>query len=243
MASEKSFFFRQVNATDHLRRKFIRKGILIGTAAGIGGTGMILGCRENVVEEITPAEDLMREHGVLNRIMLVYDTCNIRIRNREAFPLEALNGAAMLIRTFIEDYHENLEERFVFPLFTNATRKVDLVQLLYIQHHAGRVLTDQILELTRTSSLDYDSDGQKIILLLDSFNRMYRAHESREDTVLFPEIRELISNSEYRSMGEDFEKREKELLGADGFESTVEKVAVIEKQLGIYDMSLFTPAV
>ena len=31
--------------------------------------------------------------------------------------------------------------------------------------------------------------------------------------------------------------------GKDGFETMVEKVANIEKQLGIYDLSMFTPIV
>jgi len=31
------------------------------------------------------------------------------------------------------------------------------------------------------------------------------------------------------------------LFGDEGFEKTVDQVAVIEKQLGIYDLSQFTP--
>jgi len=70
---------------------------------------------------------------------------------------------------------------------------------------------------------------------------MYRPHEAREDTVLFPAIRSIITKHEYDSLGEDFEKKEHELFGDDGFESMVEKVATIEQQLDIFDLSKFTP--
>ena len=72
---------------------------------------------------------------------------------------------------------------------------------------------------------------------------MYSPHEAREDTVVFPAFKEILSKNEYDSLGEQFEKKEHELFGQDGFESMVEKVAGIEKKLGIYDLSQFTPKV
>src|SRR5206468_4028932 len=50
-------------------------------------------------------------------------------------------------------------------------------------------------------------------------------HEAREDTVLFPAFRKIVSPHEFDSLGEDFEKKEDELFGEDGFEKMVEKVA------------------
>ena len=48
--------------------------------------------------------------------------------------------------------------------------------------------------------------------------RMYGPHEAREDTVLFPEFRKIVSRHEYDSLGEDFEKKETQLFGGEGFE-------------------------
>jgi hypothetical protein len=72
---------------------------------------------------------------------------------------------------------------------------------------------------------------------------MYLPHESREDTVLFPAFRKLVPGSEYDALGEEFENKEHQLFGEGGFESVVDKVAAIEKQLGIYDLAQFTPRV
>ncbi len=64
---------------------------------------------------------------------------------------------------------------------------------------------------------------------------------AREDTVLFPTFRGIVSAHEFDSLGEDFEKKEDELFGDDGFEKMVDKVAQIEKNLGIYELAQFTP--
>jgi hemerythrin-like domain-containing protein len=227
----------------HHRREFLKKGAIIGTLTGIAALGLVARCSKGDDEEISPAEDLMREHGVLNRIMLVYDTCQSRLISNEQFPMEALNNAAQLIKTFIEEYHEKLEEDFLFPRFINAKQLVALVQLLYIQHSTGRKITDQVLQLTNPKWATNAEDTQKLIVLMNDFNRMYRPHEAREDTVLFPALRKIVSKKEYYALGEDFEKKEHELFGKDGFEAIVAQVEGIEKQLGIFDLSPFTPIV
>jgi hemerythrin-like domain-containing protein len=73
------------------------------------------------------------------------------------------------------------------------------------------------------------------------FIRMYSPHEAREDTVLFPAFHKIVSSNEYDSLGEDFEKKENDLFGDDGFGKMVDRVANIEKALGTYDLSQFTP--
>ena len=106
--------------------------------------------KEEGDEEVSPAEDLMREHGVLKRVLLIYKESIRRINARQDFPPDALKISANLIRRFIEDYHEILEE--------------------------------------------------------------------------------------------DFETKEHELFGEDGFEKNVEDVSRLEKALGIYDLAQFTRA-
>ena len=68
-------------------------------------------------------------------------------------------------------------------------------------------------------------------------------NEAREDTVLFPAFHQVVSRHEYDALGEDFEKKENQLFGQDGFEKMVDKVAGLEKQLGIYDLAQFTPRI
>ena len=70
---------------------------------------------------------------------------------------------------------------------------------------------------------------------------MFRPHEAREDTALFPAFKQLVTKDEYDKLGDIFEDKEHELFGKDGFQDTVKRVAEIEKKLGIYNLNEFTP--
>ena len=85
------------------------------------------------------------------------------------------------------------------------------------------------------------SDRQKLEAAIAAFIRMYRPHEAREDTVLFPALHWIVSPHEFDALGDDFEKEEHELFGKEGFEGMVVKVGDLEKQLGIFDLAKFTP--
>jgi hypothetical protein len=71
---------------------------------------------------------------------------------------------------------------------------------------------------------------------------MYEPHKAREDTVLFPAFRKIVSKHEYDALGEEFEKKERQFFQGDGFEKNVDTVAGLEKRLGTYfDLAQSTP--
>lgn len=225
-----------------------RRGFLIKTGiVAMSGLSVLAasGCgeKEKEEEEVTPSEDLMREHGLLNRVLLVYDHYLQMLATGQQVNPAWLNDSAGIIKTFIEDYHEKQEEDFLFPRFEKAGKLTDLVQVLRTQHQKGRIVTQSILQLAKQPAIETGADKQKLSGLLSSFIRMYRPHEAREDTILFPAILSIMSKHEYDSLGEDMEKNEHKLFGEGGFEQFVDKIAGIEKQLGIYELNQFTPAV
>ena len=225
------------------RRTFLAKS---GIALAACTTGTLLRAKdkqEKPAEDVSPPEDLMREHGVLKRILLVYGEALRRMDTNEDLPPEPLMESAKIIRAFVEDYHEKLEENYLFPRFKKTGKLVDLVDVLLQQHQAGRRLTDVTLHLATAQSLKLDDDRRKLADSMRQFIRMYSPHEAREDTVLFPAFRGIVSAHEFDSLGEAFEKKEDELFGDDGFFKVVDQVAEIEKKLGIYDLSKFTPNV
>lgn len=227
------------------RRRFLAQAGL--AAAAIGTTDAAIAQQparaadHDEEEGVAPPEDLMREHGVLKRILLIYEDGIRRIDARQALPPDAIRNAAGIIRSFIEDYHEKLEEDHLFPRFEKARTLVDLTAVLRAQHQAGRTLTDQISNMATLASLKDASTASKLRDAMRQFIRMYAPHEAREDTVLFPALRSIVSKNEFAALGEDFEEKEHQLFGEDGFEKMVDRVAAIEKQLGIYDLAQFTP--
>jgi len=51
-----------------------------------------------------------------------------RLLIREDVGPEVFNHTAQLIRTFVEQYHEQNEEKYIFPEFERAKKLVDLVE-------------------------------------------------------------------------------------------------------------------
>jgi hemerythrin-like domain-containing protein len=229
--------------TENQRRKFLKATAALGLTS-LTGLSMLSACKDDDGEgqEVSPPEDLMQEHGLLNRIILIYDHCRIQLIDKKEIQKQALFDSAKIIRTFVEDYHEKQEEDYLFPRFEKADQLTDLVKILREQHKAGRIITDKIMQLTKTQTIS-ENENQTLINLLTSFNNMYRPHEAREDTILFPAFRKIVSKNEYDSLGEEFEENEHKLFGKNGFESMVEKVNAIEKQLGINDLAQFTPSI
>jgi hemerythrin-like domain-containing protein len=222
-----------------------RRGFLAATAAlGVGTLGpsfpQARGDDKKDEEEVGATEDLMREHGVLNRILLIYEEGLRRLRDKEEVTPDVFHKPAALVRKFVEDYHEKLEETFIFPEFVKAKKLADLVAVLKAQHEAGRKVTDVILRNADKDQFRKEDARKELVRSCEAFVRMYRPHEAREDTVLFPALRKLVPAKRLKELGEQFEKEEDKLFGEEGFEKTVEQVAGIEKQLGIYDLSQFT---
>lgn len=184
----------------------------------------------------------MREHGVLKRVLLIYRHISDRIETKQEFPPAVVASSARLIRDFVENYHEKLEEDYLFPRFRKVKQHVDLVEVLNTQHQRGRTLTERVLRLS-AAGLRAPEQRTELRTALLQFVHMYEPHEAREDTVLFPAFRKIVSKHEYDSLGEEFEKKENQIFGGEGFEKNVAAVEKLEKELGIYDLSKFTPVV
>jgi hemerythrin-like domain-containing protein len=103
-----------------------------------------------------PVEELMREHGVLRRVLLIYDETANSIRNKRELPQGVIKDSASLIRRYVHDYHEKLEEEEIFPRLANVEGLRELIGILTAQHVAGRRLTDYILETVKPVVVKHD---------------------------------------------------------------------------------------
>lgn len=213
--------------------------MLAGAAAGAalwaaGTTGAQAAAERG--GDIPPTEDLMREHGVLRRILIVYEEAARRLATDDATALGVVASAAGVVRRFVEAYHEKLEEQFVLPKLERAGKLVELCKTIRVQHAAGRRLTETILAGAKSK------DRRAVLPAMQSFSRMYAAHAAWEDTELFPFYRGMFSEAELDKLGEQFEDQEHKLLGRGGFAGSLGEVGDLEKTLGIHDLAKFTPA-
>lgn len=238
-----------------LSRLTSRRGLL-KMAAGAVATGTALSSvpgfsfaslgnetakRENAA--VVPVEVLMREHGVLRRLILIYNECLRRLEAGKEIPNGVLGNAAEIARKFVEGYHHVFEEKELFPRFEKAGKYADLAKMLFVQHQAGRRLTISILDNSAPGVIASPEKKQKLMRNIHEFIRMYEPHTAREETVIYPSLRLIVPPQELDALWEKFSDKEQEFMARQGFEKIVDSVAKIEKQLSILELSQFTPPV
>jgi hemerythrin-like domain-containing protein len=190
--------------------------------------------------EVTATEDLMREHGVLRRALLVYQETAIKLSNATTIPSAALQKTAQLFRDFGEEYHEKkLEEAYIFPAVKKAGGAAAVyADILFAQHQRGREITDFIL--ATTSGAIAGSNVKPFATALESLVRMYEHHAAIEDTIVFPAWKETLNADQLDEMNDKFEEIEHEQFGEDGFENALKQIAEVEQSLGLNDLAQFT---
>ena len=192
--------------------------------------------------EVTAAEDLMREHGILRRALLVYQESATRLRQDPAsVPPDTLEKTANLFRVFGEDYHEKqLEEVFIFPIVKKSPgAPAAYVDVLLAQHQRGREITEYLLSVTKADRIPSNS-VEPLAKALESFARMYEHHAAIEDTVVFPVWKAAVGEAELDVLAAKFEEIEAEQFGGDGFENALKRMEEIEQSLGLSNLEMFT---
>jgi hemerythrin-like domain-containing protein len=207
-------------------------------AASSSGTASELSGPAN----IQPDADLMREHGVLKRVLLCYAAMTASVQ--AGGPLDAghVQDAALIIHDYIEGFHEGLEEGYVFPRLRSGSLSGTVITLLE-QHARGRVITQFLLAHATAKDTASPATRAQLVSGMSAFNRMYQPHEAREDTVVFPAFRQAIPPQELADLGAHFADLEQQQFGPGEFTAMVNRVASIEQALGIYDLASFTPDV
>ncbi len=239
------------------RKPLDRRGFVL---AGVGIAGLVTGAAGfDAVAQAIPAsaataipatEDLMTDHGMLKRILLIYRDYIRRLDTGDSADPAGLFHAAQLVHDYIEGFHEGIEEGFVFPRLLRANSQTDTVRTLLTQHDRGRKLTIRIITATTTMTMGsmpaspgFATAAGRADLrgCLDRFVAMYEPHEAREDTEVFPAFRALVDHDEFGRISERIAGIQHDRYGDDPLAGFLGEIADIERSLGIHDLAAFTP--
>jgi hemerythrin-like domain-containing protein len=226
------------------RQRFIRS-----IASGLVSTCYLLRGEESqafslpLPSESDPLEDLMQEHGVLSRLLMIYDELGARLEKNEPDPDDCLFSTTKLIEDHIQKHHERIEELAVFPFMKTRGLCLPLMRVLVEQHGAGSHITRSIRK--KLSGADKSKTRGKTMLrrdlaeLVRAFVKMYRPHAAREDTVLYPALRcnlEPDRYTEFKNRVEHLESAMKESR----LDTVLSRIEEIEKALDLFDLANFT---
>jgi hemerythrin-like domain-containing protein len=246
---------RPARASRVSRRALLLSGGGLAVGAGVTGTAWAIAnasasapasapAQAASSSVIPPDDDLMREHGVLKRVLLCYRELIGQIQGGKTVSPAHMQDSALIIHDFIEGFHEGLEEGYVFPRVRSQREQLaGTVTTLLTQHARGRVITQFILAHTAAGQVASPGMNTRLAAAMQAFVTMYEPHEAREDTVIFPAFRQIVPAAELADLGQHFTDLEHQQFGTDEFTAMVGRVAGIEEELGIYDLNQFTPQI
>lgn len=218
------------------RRRFLTRSgaMLAGAAAG------------PALAAIGPAPgggvttELMHEHGLILRVLLIYDAFRKRLSEGQDVDPKLLSPVVSIMTSAVHGHHEKIEEDIVFERLRGAEEHGEVISRLAGQHSIGRELTATIGRGVDPQS-GGGADSDRLAEALGDFIDLYAPHEAREDTVVFPAFRREVSEEEMRGFREEVLEREKRLLGADWFSGAVKQIAEVERELGIHELKVKEP--
>jgi hemerythrin-like domain-containing protein len=188
----------------------------------------------------SPASSLLLEHGLAERIMLVYERFIRDYKSGEGADLPLINRTAQIAKSCLSDCHERNEERWLFPLFREEGYLAAMVDALEQQHNAGREVTDKIIDLSTPGRIKDQTHVNILMTLCRSYVFMYRPHISRENSELFPRLSAIASRREIDEIGQKMAAATRDALGEQGFAGPLADLAEIERTLDIHDVRSYT---
>lgn len=172
-------------------------------------------------------KDFMFEHSILDRILLIFE--GIIKNHNKIIDCKYLKVLILILKIFIENHHEKMEELYVFPSMKSDNNK-KLVKILIEEHKLSRILTSKILKYCDNNDV-YNKNIEFIKSLLQKFIDMYRYHESHENLEIYPEFEKNITKKEYVKINSLVEKNEKLILGKIKIKNIIQIIIKIEKIL------------
>lgn len=191
--------------------------------------------------EFSPIEDLMEEHSILRRALLIYEECIRRMNHDEDFDPDLIAQATNVIKVIIIFHHALLEHEYIFPRFREAGKYVEMCDILTDQHGAADEQEKIILEHANKDSINNPETKEILINALKKSIRVFRPHIDREDTEMFPEFKTVVTPYEFYELGKKFKEIEYQKWGENGHKQMVDKIIHVEKALGINELDSFTP--
>ncbi len=190
---------------------------------------------------VSPTELLSRDHAIIERLMIVFESMIASIAEGENPDLRPINHAARMLKEVGVNHHMEDEEQLIFPKIELSGRYDDLLKTLRLQHDRGRVIIDRIIDLTKNGTVESIAEINEMTNQCLSFTIMYRPHAAVEETVIFPALYDFASNDEILNIQAIIRGEEKELLENEEFRRRLNSLAIIEAQAGTSDINRFTP--
>jgi hemerythrin-like domain-containing protein len=162
-----------------------------------------------------PRGPLMIEHRLIMRMISLIGKEVVSIEKNSVVNQSFIRSVVDFIRTYADRTHHGKEEDILFrDLAKKQLSGVDagiMAELIH-EHVFGRLTTDEIVTLADAYQKGDTSALPRIATTLRKFADFYPRHIEKEDAVFFPLAMTYLSESEQKSMLDEFREFDANLI-------------------------------
>jgi hemerythrin-like domain-containing protein len=167
-----------------------------------------------------PIEELREEHGAIMKVFSILQAVSGKMDEEDPqdpldrLILDAFRRILEFLKVFVDQCHHAKEEELLFPAMTEAvTGNRGLIEELISEHeHGRRMIRSMEVALSRTGREGETSFGG-LAETIKEYLQVFRNHIRKENAILFPEARDLLSHTTQSLMAREFERIEEERIG------------------------------
>ena len=181
---------------------------------------------------MTPTEELMEEHRVIEKMLGVMSKAADRLERSEQVEASMFADAADFLRNFADMCHHGKEEKLLFKKMVERGMPSGSgpIAVLLHEHEDGRAHVRAISKLA-----EKPLDGYVVKELANhtrSYVELLSQHIQKEDKVLYPIADELLTKADQKELQVGFEEVEEKIMGPGVHEKYHKMIEDFEKRLG-----------
>ena len=158
----------------------------------------------------SPTETLEAEHRLIQRVVATMAQIADAVEQGRVVEVPVLRELVRFLKTFGDECHHAKEETALFPML--ELKGVPLagcpVAVLHNDHLKGRVLVGELSDAIEAYAAEDRSGRRSVIPALRALVAFYPDHIWKEDYLLFPLARKVLSSMDERILTQHFEQLE-----------------------------------
>jgi hemerythrin-like domain-containing protein len=160
-------------------------------------------------------DELMAEHRVIERVILVLENGALRLEKGQAVRPGLFIEATDFAKGFTDGCHHKKEEGVLFPAMVahGMPGESGPIGVMLAEHEQGRALTRALRSAAQRLESGDQSAAQEVIANARGYSQLLRQHIMKEDRILFPMAGQVLPPGEQDRVADGFEKIDHEETG------------------------------
>jgi hemerythrin-like domain-containing protein len=157
-----------------------------------------------------PVARLVEEHETILAVAELARRQAVAIQRGEPVKAAKVGQILDFIRTFADAYHHGKEENLLFVRMEQRgfSRQVGPLAVMLVEHEQGRQFVRQAAAALDAAAAGNAEACGAVAAGLSGWAELIQGHIEKENHVLYPMAQGVLSQEEFRLLGEEFERFE-----------------------------------